>query len=167
MLRALLIAIVCFLLGFGAWYALGYQPDDPGGRAKLIEWAGKVSGSTSSEAKGWSCSLSTSVDQEESWVLELMVQPRDGASAQAETRPNELRVEVNEVVRIAGVNGAGKAVVQIPIDAFHLNERANDVRIQVVQADGRDFGGWAFGRITFSDSRVGIAQPTWIERVLD
>ena len=115
MQRSLIVAVVCFLLGFGAEFALNYEPADPGDRAKLVEWARKVSGSTGSDAKGWSCSLSTSVEG----------------------------------------------------DAFRLNERANDVRINVIQADGRDFGGWAFGPIPFSEASVGAAKPTWIEWVLE
>ena len=57
--------------------------------------------------------------------------------------------------------------MRVPLDAFRLNERANDVRINVIQADGREFGGWAFGRITFTESAVGVAEPTWVEQVID
>lgn len=167
MLRPLLIAIVCFLLGFGAWFALNYQPDDPGGRAKLIEWAGGVSGSTSSETKGWSCTLSTTVEEDRTWALTLEVRERDGATPHEDLRPSALRVEVNEVVRTVPIGNEGRALAQIPLGAFRLNERANDVRINVVQSDGKDFGGWAFGRITFAKGKVGVAEPTWIERVLD
>lgn len=167
MQRPLLIAIVCFLLGVGAWFALGYQHDDPGGRAKLIEWAGGVSGSTLSESKGWSCELTTSVEGQRQWRLELRTEERGGAGGLAAARPQQLRVEVNEVVRAAPVRESGQATLFMPLSAFRLNERANDVRINVIQADGRDFGGWAFGRITFSESSVGVAEPTWIEQILD
>jgi len=35
----------------------------------------------------------------------------------------------------------------------------------VVSQDAGDFGGWAFGNITFEEGGVGLAQPSWFEKL--
>lgn len=167
MQRSFLVLISFFLFGLGAWFAFQYEPDDPDGRAKLISWAEGFSGSTMSETMGWSCKIDAAVDDEKHWRLDFSVAERGGAGGLSAARPSQLRVEVNGVERTGIVDETGTTTVVMPLSAFRLNQRGNDVRINVMRADGREFGGWAFGRITFSKDKVGVLEPTWFEKLID
>ena len=165
MQRTTFAVIFLVMMIAAGWYALQYQRDDPAGRAVLENWAAGVSAATSSEVAGYSCELSAAVDGGQDWVLTLSVRTRSAALPVAEKKPARFLVEVNEHSSSVGAGPDGDFVIRVPLHAFRLNQRANDVRMLVVSQDGTDFGGWAFGNITFEEGGVGLAQPSWFEKL--
>ena len=165
MQRTTFAVVFLVMMITAGWYALQFQKDDPAGRARLEAWAAGVSAATSSEVAGYSCELSAVVEGGEDWVLTLSVRTRSAAYPIPEKKPVRFLVEVNDHSSSVGEGEDGSFVIRVPLHAFKLNQRANDIRMLVVSQDGTDFGGWAFGNITFEEGGVGLAQPSWFEKL--
>lgn len=167
MSKPLFVFVLVLFIVLGGWMAYQYEADDPGGRAKLESWAAGLRASTSSETAGYSCELSAAVEAGTDWVLHLSVQARADGHSDPAKKPVRFLVEVNEHSSSVGAGPDGRYTIRVPLSAFRLNERPNHIRTLVVSQDGTDFGGWAFGNITFREDGVGLAKPTWFERLLD
>jgi hypothetical protein len=126
-------------------YALQYQRGDPAARAVLESWAAGVS---------------AAVESGEEWGLTLATRVRTGAEPVPAKKPTRFLVEVNDYSSSVGAGPDGSFVIRVPLRAFQLDQRANDVTLLVTLQDGRDFGGWALGNMTFEAGGVGLAEPT-------
>ena len=167
MQRTTFAVVFLVMMITAGWYAVQYRQDDPAGRAVLENWAAGVNAATSSEVAGYSCELDAAVEGGEDWVLRLSVSTRSAAYPIPEKKPVRFLVEVNDHSSAVGPRADGNFLIRVPLDAFRLNARSNNVRMLVVSQDGGDFGGWAFGNITFEEGGVGLAEPSWFDELLD
>jgi hypothetical protein len=165
--RIIFALVFVLMMVTAGWYAFQFKQDDPAGRAMLESWAAGVSAATSSEVAGYSCELSAVVEGGQDWVLTLSVETRSSVFPIPEKEPMRFLVEVNDHSSSVGAGPDGDFVIRVPLHAFRLNQRANDVTMLVVSQDGTDFGGWAFGNITFEEGGVGLAEPSWFDELLD
>lgn len=149
------------------WYAFQFKQDDPAGRAMLESWAAGRDFSASREPAGFHCELSATVEGGEEWVLNLQTRATTDAGPAPGKRPVRFLVEVNDHSSSVGIQPDGSFVIRVPLYAFHLNQRSNDVRMVAIAQDGSELFGWAMANIVFEDGGVSQVEPSWFESLID
>ena len=168
MSKPLFVIVFVLFLVFGGWMAYQYEADDPGGRAMLESWGSRVA-RVHHESDLW---LSLRTDRGCREWHGLGTAP-DRARARRgnpipSKKPVRFLVEVNEHSSSVGA-GTGWRFDDPGAVACLSLKRTRESRHGRwwSRKMARIFGGWAFGNITFRKDGVGLAKPTWFERLLN